>query len=281
MGQFFMIYFLLFLSVPCKGQTDSLMKRNNVIDSIIDKRSLQEKTYKEIMAAPYTQPKKPELFNSGFLDFQNSGQINAAARVFKLYIGEPGKFMLPVSVYSGVSGNNYNTGNTTSTKGSEQMILGIINPMSGVFNISTDYILRIGNKSSLTGFSFVYQLGEKVLTGQQITTYKSFSFFSTYANTGLLFNTGAWERDKEKNMGIFWLLFRGHLMQLGQSFQSLSGYPPDNKVFKGFSIGVGIEINNVLNVKSFYYRYVDAGTPAFDIPIYQITFNYSMRNIQN
>lgn len=28
------------------------------------------------------QPKKPELFNSGFIDFQNSGQMNASARVF-------------------------------------------------------------------------------------------------------------------------------------------------------------------------------------------------------
>ena len=118
--------------------------------------------------------------------------MNASARVFKLYIGEPKKFMLPLSVYSGVSGNNLNTGNAYTQKGSEQMILGLINPMNGVFNLFTDNTFRIGKKrKSLTSFSLVYQAGEKVITGQQAFTLKSFSFFSTYANTGLLFQTGA------------------------------------------------------------------------------------------
>ncbi|HEV8081021.1 MAG TPA: hypothetical protein VGP43_09925 [Chitinophagaceae bacterium] len=229
--------------------------------------------------APPTQPKKPELFNSGFIDFQNSGQMNASARVFKIYIGEPKKFMLPISVYSGVSGNNYNTGNNISNRGSEQMILGLINPMSGVFNLSTDNTFRFNKKTkNLTGFSFVYQLGEKMITGQQAFTFKTFSFFSTYANSGLLFQTGAWEKDKEKNMGVFWLLFRYHVVNTSNTFQKLSGYPPDNKFFKGFSIGMGIEINNVLNIKSYYYRYINPGADIFDIPIYQLTFNYSMRN---
>jgi hypothetical protein len=234
---------------------------------------------------PTSTPKKPELFNSGFIDFQNSGQMNASARVFKLYIGEPGKFMLPISVYSGVSGNNYNTGNASSAKGSEQMILGLINPMSGVFNISVDNSFRFNKKSkspaSLTGFSFVYQAGEKMITGQQAYTLRSFQFFSTYANTGLLFQTGAWERDKEKNMGVFWLLFRYHLVGISNSFETLSGYPPDKGFFKGVSIGMGIEINNVLNIKSYYYRYINPGTPNFQIPIYQLTFNYSMKASQN
>lgn len=222
--------------------------------------------------------KKPELFNSGFIDFQNSGQVNASARVFKLYIGEPKKIMVPLSVYSGVSGNNINTGNTTS-KGSEQMILGLINPMSGIFNVSTDNIIRLGKRGkSITGFSLIYQLGEKMITGNQAITLKSFSFFSTYANTGILFKTGAWEKDKEKNMGTFWLLLRFHLVQTSNSFQKLSGYPPNSKIFKGYSIGIGIEINNVLNIKTYYYRYINAGASIFDIPIFQLTFNYNMKN---
>lgn len=286
---FLSLFIVLSLCTYC--QTDSLL-----ITSVMENRI--EKINKNIAdttsAKPITQPinksavannppqtKKPELFNSGFIDFQNSGQMNASARVFKIYIGEPNKFMLPISVYSGVSGNNYNTGNaaTASSRGSEQMILGLINPMSGIFNLSTDNTFRFGKKSkSLTGFSFVYQLGEKMISGQQAFTYKTFSFFSTYANTGLLFQTGAWEKDKEKNMGVFWLLFRYHVVQTSNTFFKLSGYPPDNKLFKGISIGMGIEINNVLNIKTYYYRYIHPGADIFDIPIYQLTFNYSMRN---
>ncbi|MDQ6608771.1 MAG: hypothetical protein M3Y85_03020 [Bacteroidota bacterium] len=246
-------------------------------DSIIAKQTVSATT-NQPSTTTTLQPKKPELFNSGFIDFQNSGQMNAAARVFKLYIGEPGKFMLPLSVYSGVSGNNVNTGNAFSQKGSEQMILGLINPMSGLFNLSTDNSFRFNKKpKSITGFSFVYQLGEKVIAGQQAYTLKPFSFFSTYANSGLLFQTGAWEKDKEKNMGVFWLLFRYHVVSISNSFQSISGYPPSKNIFKGISIGMGIEINNVLNIKSYYYHYVNPGTADFEIPIYQLTFNYSMR----
>lgn len=119
-----------------------------------------------------------------------------------------------------------------------------------------------------------------MITGQQAFTLKSFSFFSTYANTGLLFQTGAWEKDKEKNMGVFWLLFRYHLVQISNSFQKLTGYPPDEDFFHGYSIGCGIEINNVLNIKSYYYRYINPGTPIFEIPIFQLTFNYSMSSMK-
>jgi hypothetical protein len=269
MRQLLFLSFLFFTSLSSNCQTDSLAIQQNT-------QAISGSAIIPVVTPSY-QPKKPELFNSGFIDFQNSGQMNASARVFKLYIGEPKKLMIPISVYSGVSGNNINTGTGTS-KGSEQMILGLINPMSGVFNLSTDNTIRIGRKSkSLTGVSLVYQLGEKMITGNQAITLKSFSFFSTYANSGLLFKTGAWEKDKEKNMGVFWLLFRYHVIQISNNFQTLSGYPPDNRFFKGYSLGMGIEINNVLNIKSYYYHYIEPEASTFDIPIFQLTFNYNMK----
>lgn len=216
---------------------------------------------------------KPELFNSGFIDFQNSGQMNASSRIFRVFIGEPGKFTLPISIYSGV------TGNTSALRGSEPLILGLINPLSGAFNISSDNMIRIGNKKSITGFSALFQVGEKLLIGQQATTLKSFNFFSTYNNFGIHFQTGAWEKSKEKNMGVFWILARYHMVQIANSFQRLSGYPPDKTFFRGYSIGIGIEINNVLNIKSYYYRYIEPGVSTFEVPIYQLTFNYSMRTL--
>jgi hypothetical protein len=274
---------LLFICVglyalPCYCQTDSIIKP--VVTTVSDTPKLIVQPVNK--PAPNNlpaQPKKPELFNSGFIDFQNSGQMNASARVFKIYIGEPKKFMVPLSVYSGVSGNNYNTNAASASgAGGQQIVLGLINPMSGVFNFSTDNTFRIGKNKGLTGISFVYQLGEKMITAQQAFTYKTFNFFSTYSNSGLLFQTGAWEKDKEKNMGVFWILFRFHAVRTSNTLLKLSGYPPDNKMFKGYSIGMGIEINNVLNIKSYYYHYIHPGADIFDIPIFQLTFNYSMKN---
>lgn len=98
-------------------------------------------------------PKKPELFNSGFLDFQNGGQMGASARVFRLFIGEPNGFMLPVSVYAGVSGAGIGN-NPGAGRNANPMIMSIINPLSGSFNISIDHQMRFNRRSKkLTGFS--------------------------------------------------------------------------------------------------------------------------------
>src|SRR5580765_7967745 len=57
---------------------------------------------------------KPEIFTSGFIDIFNNGQVNASARFLRLYIGEPGRFALPLSFYSGVSSNNFESQSTAS-----------------------------------------------------------------------------------------------------------------------------------------------------------------------
>lgn len=121
------------------------------------------------------------------------------------------------------------------------------------------------------------QGGEKMIQGQQMGTLKPFHFFATYTHAGLMFQTGAWERDKEKNMGVFWVLARYHAVRLNEDFSYLSGFEPARSAFHGMSVGLGIEINNVLNIKSFYYRYLEVKRTPFDMPIFQFTCNYSMR----
>ncbi|GAB2834047.1 hypothetical protein [Ferruginibacter profundus] len=66
-------------------------------------------------------PSKPEIFTSGFIDIVNNGQINASARFIRLYIGEPHKFAIPLSLYGGVSNNNFQ--NQSNTGGKEVMII--------------------------------------------------------------------------------------------------------------------------------------------------------------
>lgn len=50
---------------------------------------------------------KTEIFTSGFIDIMNSGQVNASARFIRLFIGEPDKFAIPLSIYGGISNNNF------------------------------------------------------------------------------------------------------------------------------------------------------------------------------
>src|SRR5258706_3079181 len=91
--------------------------------------SLQKKdTTKTVLQQ--SQNYKPEIFTSGFIDIINSGQVNASARFIRLYIGEPGKFALPLSLYSGVSSNNFQNTQVYSQRSNDALVTNFINPLS-------------------------------------------------------------------------------------------------------------------------------------------------------
>lgn len=220
---------------------------------------------------------KPEILTNGFIDIMNSGQMNASARLFRLFIGEPGAFQLPVSLYSGVSANN---ANPAPQRINEPAALNLINPLTGIVNISVDGSHFFGKSTAqkITKAGIRYQAGEKALNSLLQPSLKSITYFCTYANAGLLFQTGAWERQDEKNMGVFWLLAR---YIVNRSNKDIDAVFPDlsvgNRWLTGFSLGCGIEINNVLNIKAFYYQYTNIRTDPFGKGIWHFSFNYSMR----
>src|SRR5688572_2650822 len=86
-------------------------------------------TMKPVLAK--TKEIKPEILTSGFIDIINNGQVNASARFIRLFIGEPGKFAIPLSFYSGVSSNNFqNQQNAIGQRTNEQLVTNFINPLS-------------------------------------------------------------------------------------------------------------------------------------------------------
>lgn len=162
---------------------------------------------------------KPEIFTSGFIDIINNGQVNASARLIKLFIGEPGKFSVPISFYGGVSNNTFQNQNGVSNgqliKSNDHLVNQYINPMSGLINISIEGIaFKKKDEYKITRFGFIYQIGERVLNGVRIgqinnpLTGKQTNFLNSFATTGLYFQTGAWEKTNTKNLGIFWLIAR-------------------------------------------------------------------------
>ena len=50
-----------------------------------------------------------------------------------------------------------------------------------------------------------------------------------------------------------------------------------NGIYDGYSIGFGVEINNVVNLKAIYYRYIKQPENEYSIPIYQFSFNYTLK----
>jgi len=156
---------------------------------------------------------KPEILTSGFIDIVNNGQVNASARFIRLLIGEPGKLVIPLSIYSGVSSNNFQSGNYQ--RNNDILVTNFINPLSGITNLSIDGILfRKKDTIRVTRFGLLYHIGERVLTGIRTgpasdpSTGKPINFLNSFGSLGVYFQTGAWDRNNSKNMGVTWLVVR-------------------------------------------------------------------------
>lgn len=231
---------------------------------------------------------KPEIFSSGFIDVMNNGQVNASARFIKLFIGEPGKFSIPLSFYGGVSNNTFQNQNNATvgqlTKSNDHLVNQYINPLSGLVNVSIEGIaFPRKTAEKITKFGYIYQIGERVLNGVRIgdvrdpRTGKPSNFLNTFATTGLYFQTGAWEKTNTKNVGVFWLVARYHFCKTNP--KQIKEFLPNietNGIYHGFSTGFGVQINNVVDIKAIYYKYQKAPEIDYGLPIYQFTFNYTM-----
>ena len=229
---------------------------------------------------------KPEILTSGFIDIINNGQVNASARFIRLFIGEPGKLAIPLSIYSGVSSNNFQNQQTQSgQRSNEHLVNSFINPLSGLTNISIDGIIFIYEKEvKVTRTGFLYHGGMRILTGYKSglatdpSVGKPINFLNSFGTAGLYFQTGAWERNNAKNVGVFWLAGRYIICKTGdkQLKQILPGIQT-NGVYNGWSLAWGVEINNLVNIKVVYYQYIKKPEIDYSLPIYQFSFNYSLR----
>jgi hypothetical protein len=229
---------------------------------------------------------KPEIFTSGFIDIINNGQVNASARFIHLYIGEPGKFAIPLSFYGGVSNNNFQNQSNTGglQRNNDHLVNQYINPLSGLINISVDGVIYFRQSLRQTKTGFLYHFGERVLTGYRSglltdpNTGKPTNFLNSFATLGLYFQTGAWERTNAKNIGIFWMALR--YIGCYTNPKQIKDFLPEintNGLYHGYAVGFGIEINDLVNLKVIYYNYIKQPEIEYFLPIYQFSFNYSLK----
>lgn len=264
----------LFL-LPVVGWPQAIPSVQKTTDSLV--------TTKQVVVV--SPPYKPEIFTSGFIDIVNNGQVNASARFIRLFIGEPGKFALPLSFYSGVSSNNFQQQLPGLPQSNESLAINFINPLSGLANLSVDGIIFFTRKKEkLTRSGLLYHFGERVLTGTrtgQLTdpqTGKPVNFLNGFGAVGLYLQTGAWERSNNKNLGVTWLAWR--YISCYTNPAQLKTFMPDiqsNGVYKGWSVGWGVEITRLVNIRVLYYKYTKQPEIDYSLPIYQFSFNYSLK----
>jgi len=138
--------------------------------------------------------------------------------------------------------------------------------------------------AEVTKAGILYHAGIRILTGYRTgplndpATGRPINFLSSFATSGVYFQTGAWEKNNTKNVGVFWLAGRyiicknrpGQLKEIIPSIRT-------NGLYHGWSLAWGVEINNLVNIKVIYYQYVKKPEIEFSLPIYQFSFNYSLR----
>lgn len=262
-----LIVLLLFLSAGCLGQTR---------DS-----SARSKGYRSYTKWIY----KPEILTSGFLDLTSSGQVNASARLIRLFIGEPGGKGIPISIYSGVSSNNFQNQLSGGMRSNDQLGNNLINPLGGLINMSMEGLFLFNKKNyRITATGLIYQFGARLLSGFRTGsvsdpgTGRPVNFLNSLGGAGIYFQTGAWERNNSRNMGLFWLTGRYIICNSGKDpllliFPNLT----NEGLFQAWSAGWGIEINNFVNIKMLYYKYTRKPSADLADSIYQFSFTYALK----
>lgn len=240
----------------------------------------------QVASVSKSDPYKPEIFTSGFIDILNSGQVNASARFVRLFIGEPDNFAMPLSLYSGVSSNNFQSRQAIGVRKNDELVTNFINPLSGLANVSIDGVwFFTRDQQKITRVGMLYHFGERVLTGIRTgpvsspSIGKPHNFFNSFAATGLYVQTGAWERSNAKNVGLSWLAIR--YIWCYTTPGQLKEMMPDiitNGIYNGYSIAWGVEITKLVNIRVVYYKYFKKPEIDYSLPIYQFSFSYSLKN---
>lgn len=228
-----------------------------------------------------TKTSKPEILTSGYFDVLNNGQLNAAARFIRIYIGEPGKFAIPLSVYSCVSSNNFLPNNPSTNI---HLVNNLINPLSGLTNISVDEMFRPHHHAKISSHAFLFQAGERILTGYRSgppgdpLAGSPMNFLNSFGAAGFYFQTAAWERNDIRNVGIFWMSMRYiACYSAPQQLEQIMPGIKTNGCYHGFSVGWGVDISKLVNIKVIYYKYVKPPEMDYGLPIYQFSFHYALR----
>ena len=86
------------------------------------------------------------------------------------------------------------------------------------------------------------------------------------------------ERSNSKNLGITWFAARFILCHTNP--ERIKEFLPlinTNGTYKGYSIAWGVEISKLVNIKIVYYKYTKKPEIDYYLPIYQFSFNYSIK----
>lgn len=225
-----------------------------------------------------TEENKIEILGRGFLDLFSNGRMQGTAQIIKLKIGEPNAFHVPVYLLIGASGEGLGTQGLN-----ENTVTNLLNPIGGLINLTINNSNSIyTSKSGITSIKFAYQISGKLINAQDFISSQTRYLGAGYGNMGLFFQTGAWEAEKDNNLGVFWMQIKA-TSSLGineDSYRMAFGEHFRNNLLFGYSADFGIEIDSRVNMKVGIYRFINnQEIDLFNNTLYKFSIDYNLRRM--
>jgi len=208
-----------------------------------------------------------QWLEGGNIDYISSGLLQTNARLFKVNIGNPKGFYVPFYIMAGA---DKETSSGVEEDPNQSTNVNLLSANGGYLNFGlhgnsylTDFKKHDKGKNrgkdsdSNTRLAFVWLLGAKSITGKDATTQERVSMLSFVTHAGLMFQTNAWVPEDDTKKGIAWLqaVFTNTYNDEDKLKQI---YGPDiNKNFFGFNIEGGVQVDEYINLRVGYYRYLN------------------------
>lgn len=226
----------------------------------------------------------PARYTDGLLEVMSNGQVNAAARFIRLNIGEAGKFVIPISLYSSVSANHFrDQWNPVDQRSNEHLAYAFLNPLSGWLSVSTEGMVQLNRERSITRVGFLYFICGRMLSAFRVgdpadpRTGSPVNFLNNFLSAGFIFQTGAWTlpRQARAEEGTFWTAVEVHTAYSHPDvLKKVLQEARPRGMYAGYSIGMGITINGSIRVKVVYHHYTHPPEIEYAKPIYQLALNF-------
>lgn len=217
-----------------------------------------------------------EFLGRSYIDIFNNGKIQGTAQLLKLRIGEPNVFYMPLYIFLGASGDGLG-----SSDKNENTAANLLNPIGGLINGTFNGLINIKKSTSgITSLKFAYQFSGKLINAQDSISEESNFLGSAYGNIGLFFQTGAWEAGAQDNIGVFWIQVKAtsSFGMQREDLVNIFGDKINDSFFLGYSIDLGIEINNRINLKTGIYQYLNnQEIDFFNKPVFKFSIDYNMK----
>lgn len=263
-----------FLSIVTQSQIVHLVNNDNKNKSLTLTDKKEEKSV-------------VQWVEGGNIDYVSSGIIQTNARIFKINIGEPKGFYVPFYITAGADKVTSSGADEDPNKSTN---INLLSANGGYLNFGlhgnsfiTDFkkSTKKGKEStSNTRLSFSYLLGAKNITGVNAVNNEKVNMLSFMTNFGLMFQTNAWVPDDESKKGLAWIqAVFSNTFNNEDKLKQIYGSDVE-KNFYGYNIEAGIQIEDYINLRLGYYRYLNNRdiNEDFNDGIFKLSVDFGILN---